>query len=66
MYSVSIIFADTFKEDKHMKKGKFGIIIGIISFVAAVSAALTAFFIVREKKKKDDEELMEYLDCSIE
>ncbi|MCI7085830.1 MAG: hypothetical protein PUB41_07575 [bacterium] len=49
-----------------MKKGKFGIIIGIISFVAAVSAALTAFFIVREKKKKDDEELMEYLDCSIE
>ena len=48
------------------KKSKLAIIIGVISFVAALSAALTAFFIVREKKKKDDEELMEYLDCSIE
>lgn len=48
------------------KKTKIGFIIGIVSFVAAVSAALTAFFIVRDKKKKDDEELMNYLDCSIE
>ena len=48
------------------KKSKLGFIIGIISFVAAASAALTAFLIVREKKRKDDEELMNYLDCSIE
>ncbi len=48
------------------KKSKLGLIIGIISFVAAVTAALTAFLIVKDKKKKDDEELMEYLDCSIE
>lgn len=48
------------------KKSKLGFIIGIVAFVAAVSAALTAFFIVKEKKEKDDEELMNYLDCSIE
>ncbi|MCH5303767.1 MAG: hypothetical protein J1E41_02790 [Ruminococcus sp.] len=48
------------------KKGKLGFIIGIISFVAAASAALTAFFIVREKQKKDEEELMNYLESSIE
>jgi hypothetical protein len=41
-------------------------IIGIVSLVAVVSAALTAFFIVKDKQKKDDEELMEYLDNSIE
>ena len=41
-------------------------IIGIISFVAAASAAITAFLIVMDKQKKDDEELMEYLDNSIE
>lgn len=49
-----------------MKKSKLAIILGAISLVAAVTAALTAFFIVRDKKKRDDEELMEYLDCSIE
>lgn len=49
-----------------MKKSKLAIILGAVSLVAAITAALTAFFIVREKKKKDDEELMEYLDCSIE
>ncbi len=48
------------------KKTKFGFLIGIISFVCAATAALTAFFIVKEKKKKDDEELTNYLDCSIE
>lgn len=48
------------------KKSKFGWIIGIIAFVAATTAALTAFFIVKDKQKKDDEELMNYLDCSIE
>ena len=49
-----------------MKNKKLFWIIGIISVVAALSAALTAFFIVKEKQKKDDEELMEYLDSSIE
>ena len=49
-----------------MKNNKLLWIIGIITFVAALSGALTAFFIIREKKKKDDEELMNYLDCSIE
>lgn len=49
-----------------MKNRKFFWIVGIVSFVAAVSAALTAFLIVKDKQKKDDEELMEYLDNSIE
>ena len=49
-----------------MKNKKLAIIIGVISAVAAVSAALTAFFIVKDKQRKDDEELMEYLDSSIE
>ncbi len=44
-----------------MKNKKLMWIIGIISFVAAASAALTAFLIVKDKQKKDDEELMEYL-----
>ena len=45
-------------------KCRWALIIGIISAVAALSAALTAFFIVKDKQKKDDEELMEYLDSS--
>ena len=49
-----------------MKNKKFFWIVGIMSLVAAVSAALTAFFIVKEKQKKDDEELMAYLDSAIE
>lgn len=49
-----------------MKNKKLVWIIGIVSAVAAISAALTAFFIVKDKQKKDDEELMEYLDSSIE
>jgi len=49
-----------------MKNKKFFWIVGIISLVAALSAALTAFFIVKDKQKKDDEELMEYLDSAIE
>ena len=49
-----------------MKNKKLFWIIGIISVVAALSAALTAFFIVRDKQKKDDEGLMEYLDSAIE
>ena len=49
-----------------MKNKKLFWIVGIISVVAALSAALTAFFIVKDKQKKDDEELMEYLDSTIE
>ena len=49
-----------------MKNRRFLWIIGIISFVAAAFAAITAFLIVKDKQKKDDEELMEYLDNSIE
>ncbi len=47
------------------KKKKFGWIVVLISTVAAVTAAVTAFLFVREKKKQDDAELEEYLDCSI-
>ena len=36
------------------------------SYIAAVSAAVTAFLFVKEKQRKDDEELMEYLDSAIE
>lgn len=46
--------------------GKLGWIIGVISAVAAITAAITAFLIVREKKKRDEEELDRYLDCSIQ
>ena len=48
------------------KNGKLGLIIGVISAVATVTAAITAFLIVREKKKRDEEELDRYLDCSIQ
>ena len=49
-----------------MKNKKIFWIIGIISAVAALTAAITAFLIIKDKQKKDDEELMEYLDNSIE
>ena len=49
-----------------MKNKKIMWVIGIITFFASVSAALTAFLIIKDKQKKDDEELMEYLDNSIE
>ena len=41
-------------------------LICVISVVAALSAAITAFLVVKEKKKKDDEQLEEYLDYSIQ
>ena len=41
-------------------------VICVVSIVAALTAAITAFFIVKEKKKKDDEQLEEYLDYSIQ
>ena len=49
-----------------MRNRKFFWIVGIISLVAAISAAVTAFLFVKDKQKKDDEELMEYLDSAIE
>ncbi len=49
-----------------MKNKKFFWIIGIVSLVAAISAAVTAFLFVKDKQKKDDEELMEYLESAIE
>lgn len=49
-----------------MKNKNLAFLIGIITIVTTLSAALTAFFIVKDKQKKDDEELMEYLDNSIE
>lgn len=48
------------------KNKKIGLIVGLVSLVAALSAALTALFVVRDKRKRDDEELANYLDCSIE
>ena len=47
------------------RKNKFGWIVVLVSAVAALTAAITAFLVVREKKKKDDAELEEYLDYSI-
>lgn len=49
-----------------MRKSTLGVIIGIVTFAAAVSAAITAFLLINEKKKRDDEELERYLDCSIQ
>ncbi len=47
-------------------KNSLGIIIGVVTFAAAVAATITAFFLVNEKKKRDEEELERYLDCSIQ
>lgn len=48
------------------KKIELKWIIWIVSAVAAITAAVTAFLIVKEKQKKDDEQLEEYLDYSIQ
>ena len=48
------------------RKNKFGWSGVLVSAVAALTAAITAFLVVREKKKKDDAELEEYLDYSIQ
>ena len=48
------------------KKGSWKWLVCIISVVAALSAAITAFLVVKEKQKKDDEQLEEYLDYSIQ
>lgn len=44
----------------------FVILISVISGVAAITAALTAYFIVKERQKRDEEELEHYLDSSIQ
>ena len=49
-----------------VKKSNFKWLVCVISAVAALTAAITAFFFLREKKKKDDEQLEEYLDYSIQ
>ena len=41
-------------------------LICVISAVAALTAAVTAFLFVKAKKKKDEEQLEEYLDYSIQ
>ena len=41
-------------------------IIWIVTAVAAITAAVTAFLIVKDKQKKDEEQLEEYLDYSIQ
>ena len=48
------------------KKSNLKWLVFLISAVAALTAAITAFFFVKEKKKKDDEQLEEYLDYSIQ
>ena len=48
------------------KKFNFKWLICVITAVAALSAAITAFLFVREKQKKDEEQLEEYLDYSIQ
>lgn len=49
-----------------MKKGnKIALLIGLLSAVAAVVAAVTAILVYLDKKKQD-EDLEHYLDCSIQ
>lgn len=49
-----------------MSKCKLGWIIGLISGIAAITAALTAFLIIRDKKQKDEEEIDRYLEDAIQ
>lgn len=49
------------------KNRKIGIIIGVISLVAVLTATITTLLVMKEKKKKkEDQELMDYLDNSIQ
>ena len=65
-YFIVIYVNNCFRRQDMDKKCYWKWLIFIITAVAAVSAAVTAFLIVREKQKKDDEELEEYLDYSIQ
>lgn len=62
-YTISI---ETIRRLGMEKKSTWKWLVCIISAVAALSAAITAFLIVKEKQKKDDEQLEEYLDYSIQ
>lgn len=48
------------------RKYTIKVILWIVSAVAIVTAAVTAYLVVKEQKKKEDEELEEYLDYSIQ
>jgi low affinity Fe/Cu permease len=48
------------------KKSSIKWLVCLITAVAALTAAVTAFFFIKEKQKKDDEQLEEYLDYSIQ
>ena len=48
------------------KKSNFKWLVFIISAVAALTAAITAFLVIKDKKQKDEEQLEEYLDYSIQ
>ena len=48
------------------RKYTIKVILWIVSAVAIVTAAITAYLVVKEQKKKEDEELEEYLDYSIQ
>ena len=41
-------------------------VVGLVAVVAALTAAVTAYFIYMDKKQRDEEELEHYLDCSIQ
>ena len=50
-----------------MQKGSvIKFILGLIAVVAALTAAVTAYFIYVDKKQRDEAELEHYLDCSIQ
>lgn len=49
-----------------MKKNRLGLLLGVISAVAAIITAVAAVLVFLEKKKRDEEELEHYLDCSIQ
>lgn len=49
-----------------IKKSKFKWLVCLVTAVAALTAAVTAFFFIKEKKKQEDEQLEEYLDYSIQ
>ena len=48
-----------------MKKNSYGWVFAVVGFVAALTAAITAFLLYRDKLKKEEQELEDYLDCSI-
>lgn len=47
------------------KKSKFGIVVGLLTLIAAAVAAVAGVLIYTDKKK-EEEDLEHYLDCSIQ